>query len=112
MENEDRELELIRKKKMAQLQDDRMREEAVAKEQARVDEQKKAILLRIMTPDAKERLNRVKLAYPELGANVENQLIMLYGSGRLQGGINDEQLKKILKQLQPKSNKEIRIVRK
>ncbi|HHD15272.1 MAG TPA: DNA-binding protein [Euryarchaeota archaeon] len=108
---DDQELEAIRKRKMAQLQMARQQEEVMKEEAQRIEAQKKAILRVVLTQEAKERLGRLKLGYPELAANIENQLIMLYQSGRLPGQVDDATLKKLLEQVQPKK-REINIKRK
>jgi programmed cell death protein 5 len=67
------------------------------------------ILGQILTQDAKERLERVKIAKPELAENVENQLLFLLQSGRLDQQIDDNSLKIILRKIG--SRREIRIER-
>ena len=109
--DEDQELQALRQKKLAQLQMAQKQEEAMKAESERVESQKKAIIRKIMTVDAKERLGRLKLGYPELAAGIEDQLIMLYSSGRLPGQVDDATLKRLLEQIQPKK-REINIVRK
>jgi len=111
MTEEDQELEMLRQKRLAELQSSRRDDNAMEKERERVEEQKNQILIRIMTREAKERLNRLRMAYPDMASLVENQLIMLYQNGRLPGEIDDETLKKLLAKLQPKS-KDYKIVRK
>ncbi|MGA1821012.1 MAG: DNA-binding protein [Thermoplasmatota archaeon] len=103
MSEEDKELEMLRQKRLAELQSSRRDDEMVEREREKIEEQKNQILIRIMTRDAKERLNRLRMAYPEMAGLVENQLIMLYRAGRLPGEIDDETLKKLLAKLQPKS---------
>jgi len=49
--------------------------------------------------DARERLARIKLAKPEYATSLENQLIGLAQSRRINEKINDEQLKRLLQQL-------------
>ena len=93
----DRELELLlarRRKELERL----LREEKEAEAKRREEAQREAILRQILTSEARERLARIKLARPEFGMFIENQLISLALSGRLRGIINDEQLKEILKQ--------------
>lgn len=108
---EDEELQALRQKKMAQLQMAHKQEEAMKAESDRIESQKKAVLRKILTTDAKERLGRLKLGYPQIASSIEEQLIMLYSSGRLPGQVDDATLKRLLEQVQPKK-REINIVRK
>lgn len=105
-------LEEIRRRKLMELQKQRELEELQKEEMRRQYEaQKRAILRAILEPEAKERLSRIKLAHPELAEAVENQLIYLAQSGKIQSKITDEVLVEILKKVQPKK-RETRIVRK
>jgi programmed cell death protein 5 len=105
------ELDALRKKKFQQLQ---MQQEQVAEARERqdaLDAQRQAILRGIMTPEARERLGRLKTAYPQIAATVEQQLIMLAQSGRLGGQkIDDDTLRQILEKLVPQK-REIKIER-
>lgn len=99
MADED-ELEKIRERKMDQLQD-QASEEAQEREAA-VEAQKKAILRKILTEEARQRLGRLRVGYPDFAESVEDQLIVLAQSGRLQGRtIDDDMLKQILQRLKP-----------
>ncbi|MGA1819507.1 MAG: DNA-binding protein [Thermoplasmatota archaeon] len=111
MAEEDPELEALRQKRLAQLQMQEQQQKVMKEEQARVEAEKKAVLRKVLTVDAKERLGRLKLGYPDLANAIENQLIMLYQSGRLPGPVDDETLKKLLSQVQPQK-RDINIVRK
>ena len=111
MPEEDPELEALRQKRMSQLQMQEQNQKAVSDEKEKIEAQKKAILRKVLTVEAKERLGRLKLGYPDMAAAIENQLIMLHQSGRLPGPVDDETLKRLLSQVQPKK-REINIVRK
>ncbi|OGS62724.1 MAG: hypothetical protein A3K59_01180 [Euryarchaeota archaeon RBG_19FT_COMBO_69_17] len=106
----DDELEAIRRRKLADLQT--QQDQAIAQQQYReqVQAQRQAILRQILTPEARERLGRIELAYPELKESVEQQLVALAQSGRVQRMIDDETLRQILERVIPKK-REIKIER-
>ena len=109
----DEELENLRKRRLAQLQQQAAMQESVEEqdsEQNELEKQKKAILRSILTTDARERLGRIKVARPEIVESIENQLISLAHSGQLKSKINDEQLRMLLSRIIPKK-REIKIDR-
>ena len=108
---EDFELEEIRRRKLAELQQQQQLQ-AEAKERAEaVEAQRQTILRGILTPEARERLGRLKMAYPDIATEVEDRIIMLAQSGRLNSMIDDPTLKDILARLVPRK-REIKIERK
>jgi programmed cell death protein 5 len=104
------ELDAIRRRKLAELQ--QAQDQAVAQQQMReqAQAQRQLILRQILTPEARERLGRIVLAYPELADSIENQLIALAQSGRVQRAIDDATLKQILERVMPK-RRDIKIER-
>jgi programmed cell death protein 5 len=108
--SEDEELEDIRKRRMLQLQRRLTEEQQHMQMEQQVEQQKQALLRQILTPEARQRLNNLKMVKPEFAAQLELQLIQLAQSGRLNIPLNDEQLKELLAKLQP-TKREIKIRR-
>ena len=100
----DDELSELRKRRMAQLQQqagDQQAMQAELERQERAKSQMHMVLMSILEPDARERLNTIKLTKPEFAGAVEQQLVQLAQSGRLKNKITDSQLKELLRQLAP-----------
>ena len=55
-----------------------------------------SILSQILTPEAADRLGRIRLVKESRAIDVENRLIMLAKSGQLRSKVNEEQLKELL----------------
>ncbi|HMB50102.1 DNA-binding protein [Natronoarchaeum rubrum] len=103
---DDDEIEEIRQKKMEQLKEQQGGEGAQEAQQARqeqADAQKKALLRQNLTDGARKRLNTVKMSKPDFGEQVERQVIALAQSGRVQGQIDEDQMKDLLRELKPDS---------
>jgi programmed cell death protein 5 len=101
----DEELEELRKKKMEQLKEQQGEGDAEA-QQARQDQaeaQRKAILRQHLTDGARKRLNTVKMSKPDVGEQVEQQIVALAQSGRIGGQIDEEKMKQLLSELTPDS---------
>ena len=101
----DDELAELRRRRMAQLQQQAGDQQGMQEELERQKQQKsqiQMILMQVLEPDARERLNNIKLTKPEFAGAVEQQLVALAQSGRLKNKITDAQLKELLRQLAPK----------
>ncbi len=77
-----------------------MTEEAEQLQQMEV--MKKAVLKKVLSKEATERLGRIKLVKPEIANQLELYLVQLYQSGKIGTMITDEQLKTILEQIATK----------
>jgi programmed cell death protein 5 len=100
----DDELSELRKRRMAQMQQQAGDQQGMQEELERQQKQKSQIqmlLMQVLEADARERLNTIKLTKPEFAASVEQQLVSLAQSGRLKNKITDAQLKELLRQLAP-----------
>ena len=62
--------------------------------------QKEQILKQILSPEARLRLNNIKMVKSELSDLVEQYLIGMATQGKLPGKISDDQLKQILLSIQ------------
>lgn len=65
-----------------------------------ISAQKEQILKQLLMPDARMRLNNIKMVKPELAEIVENYLIGMATQGRINSQISDSQLKQILLSIQ------------
>ena len=62
--------------------------------------QKEQMLKQILTPEARLRLNNIKMVKPELSNLVEQYLIGMATQGKIHSPISDDQLKQILLSIQ------------
>jgi len=104
-EPSDEELQRIREQKKKQLKEQagEADQEAIEEQRQQAEAQKKAILRQHLTDGARKRLNTVKMSKPDVGEKVEQQIIALAQSGRIQGKIDEDKMKQLLKELTPDS---------
>ncbi len=62
--------------------------------------QRDAAMRQILDPQARSRLNNVRMVKPDLAAALENYLITMVSQGKIGGQITDAQLKQILLSMQ------------
>lgn len=115
----DQELAEIRRRRVQQLQEmqggggSAAASAQYAAQQAEMDRreaERAEMLRRLLTPEARERLGRIRLAKPEVANAVEQQVIALAAAGRLQRQIDDTTLRALLERLMPEK-REINITR-
>jgi programmed cell death protein 5 len=105
----DEELEELRRKKLSALQ--RITgEQRNAQIEQQMEQQKQTLLRTMLTPEARQRLTNLKIVRPEFTEQLELQLIQLAQQGKIPIPLGDEQLKKMLVQLQSR-RRETRIRR-
>jgi len=86
-------------------------------QKAAYEAQKKQILKKILSEEARHRLSNIRVAKPEFAEQVEMQLIQLAQTGRLPVPVSDEQFKLLLDRLYnlksaQKNKREIKFIRK
>jgi programmed cell death protein 5 len=72
-------------------------------------EEDKAVLKRILSKQAIERLGRVRVVKPELATQLEMYLVQLYQAGKIKGEVTEEQLKTILETVS--AHREFKIIK-
>ena len=103
--DEDR-LEELRQERLEELQEnggggEDAQRQAAKEQQERAKAQQDALLKQHLTDDARQRLNAVEMSTPEFAEKVKRQVTALAQSGRVQGQIDEEKMKQILRELKP-----------
>jgi len=98
--SEDEEIEALRRRRLLELQQRALQEQQQAEAQRQVEQQKQAVMRRILTPEARQRLANLKMVKPQFAAQLELQLIQIAQQGKLELPIDDDRLKEILIKLQ------------
>jgi programmed cell death protein 5 len=104
------EIEELRRRRLLELRRRLAEEQQRAEVQRQIEVQKRALLRRILTSEARSRLTNLKMVKPEFAEQLELQLIQLAQQGRISIPVTDEQLKEILVRLQS-SRRKIKIRR-
>jgi programmed cell death protein 5 len=102
---DDERLEELREQKMEELRERKGgggdAAEAQQEAQERAEAQQEAVLKQYLTDGARQRLNAVEMSKPQFGEKVKKQVAALAQSGRIQGQIDEDQMRDLLKELQP-----------
>jgi programmed cell death protein 5 len=107
---EEDELEVLRQRKLQELQLQAQQQAIAQDQQKRNDAEKQNLMRQLLTPEARERLANLRMTRPDIVESVENQLIMLVQSGRITQQIDDYTLRQILRKVMPQK-REIKIER-
>lgn len=109
----DEELQRLRERRLLELQAQQRQTEEFQRERQEVEAQKQALLRRVLTPEARQRLTNIKMVRPEYAEQLELQLLQVAQSGKVAVPITDEMLKRLLAQIQSQQEqRDIRIRRK
>lgn len=100
----DEELERLREERMEQLKEQAGQDdEARDAQRQQAEAQKQALLRQHLTDGARKRLNTVKMSKPDVGEQVEQQIVALARSGRIRDKIDEDKMKQLLKEITPDS---------
>ena len=104
------ELEQIKQRRMADMRRRMAEEERTEQVRQEVEARKQNLLRAILSPEARSRLNNLKMVRPDFADQLELQLIQLAQQGKLPVPLSDDNLKRILIELQDRK-RDIKITR-
>ena len=106
---DDDELEELRRQRLEELKEQQETgggdDQAVEAQREAAEAQKEAMLRQYLTDGARKRLNTVRMSKPDRADRIEQQVLALAQSGRIQGRIDEEQMKQLLQELSPDSKR-------
>ena len=82
------------------------------RKQMEMEQKIDSILNNVLTTQARERLNNVKLVNNNVYMNAVQSLIMAFNSGNIREQISDEELKDLLQKISAGTKKDFKITRK
>lgn len=107
----DEELRRLRERRLLELRAQQRQAEELRRAREEAEAQKQALLRRILTPEARQRLTNIKMVRPDYAEQLEVQLIQVAQSGRVRLPITDDMLKRMLAQIENQQHRDIRIRR-
>ncbi|MEM3670313.1 MAG: DNA-binding protein [Thermoprotei archaeon] len=108
--SEDQELEEIKRRQLSRLQNRQVNQEAEQQLEAEAeDARRQAVLRQALTVEARQRLQNVKLVKPSVARLLEDQIIALFQSGRLDRPVSDSTLKELLYRIASSNSRETSI---
>lgn len=105
------ELEDVRERKLAELKQKALNESQQQEKLSEAEMQLNLLLRQVLEPEAKSRLNNVRMVNAELFSKTVQAIVYLYNGKKLSGKLSDSQLKALLERLSSEK-REIEIKRK
>lgn len=99
--SDDDELENIRRRKLAELQQQAANQQMAQAQQQEFEEKKYIVMRKILSVEGRQRLENIRIVKPQFAEQIELQLIQLFQSGKLRGAtpLPDKAFKKLLEQI-------------
>jgi len=101
----------LRERRLLEFQAQQNQTEEARRVQQEAEAQKQALLRRILTPEARQRMTNVRIVRPEYAEQLELQLIQLAQTRRVKLPITDDMLKGLLTQIENQQRRDIQIRR-
>jgi len=101
----DEELERLKAQRMAELQARQKQVNDQQRAQVEAEAAKQAVLRKLLTTEARQRLSNIKIVRPEFGQQLEMELIQLAQAGKVSIPISDDMLKRLLVQIEEQQKK-------
>ena len=101
----DEELERLKAQRMAELQARQQQGAEQQREATEAEAKKQALMRKLLTPEARQRLTNIKMVRPEFGQQLELELVQLAQIGKVALPIADDQLKRLLIQIEGQQKK-------
>ncbi|MFH1391292.1 MAG: DNA-binding protein [Candidatus Diapherotrites archaeon] len=100
----------LKEKKLEELKQKYLEQQEEEKQSLEMEAKMQSVLKSLLTEEAKQRLSNVRLVNKELYTRAFQAIMGLMQKGMVQGKLNEEQLKEILRQLN--TRRDINITRK
>ncbi len=97
----DEELDDIRRRKLAELQQQAAQQQIAEAQQKEFEGKKYQLMRKILSPEGRQRLENIRMVKPQFAEQIELQLIQLFQAGKLRGAtpLPDNAFKKLLEQI-------------
>jgi len=109
--SDEEELERIKQRKLQELKQQAMQQQIAEQQQKQYENKKYQIMRLILSQEARQRLENIRMVKPQFAEQVELQLIQLYQAGRLKGStpLQDKAFKKLLEKITSTGKKKYKI---